>query len=120
MIKFDSDYVEGCIPEILEALAASNEEQTSGYGIDPHCDNARELIRKACKAGKADVQFVVGGTQANIIVLNSLRTAGAGFRTATNQVTIFAKDGREFASELKSKQEIAEEILQTAQMYIQQ
>ena len=56
---------------------------------------------------------------ADLIVLNSLRTAGAGFRTATNQVTIFAKDGREFASELKSKQEIAEEILQTAQMYIQ-
>jgi phosphopantothenoylcysteine synthetase/decarboxylase len=49
-----------------------------------------------------------------------LRTAGAGFRTATNQVTIFGKDGREFASELKSKQEIAQEILQTALKYIQQ
>jgi phosphopantothenoylcysteine decarboxylase/phosphopantothenate--cysteine ligase len=57
---------------------------------------------------------------ADLIVLNSLRTAGAGFRTATNQVTIFARDGREFASELKSKQEIAEEILQTAQNYIHQ
>ena len=57
---------------------------------------------------------------ADLIVLNSLRTAGAGFRTATNQVTIFARDGREFASELKSKREIAEEILQTAQNYIHQ
>jgi len=57
---------------------------------------------------------------ADLIVLNSLRTAGAGFRTATNQVIIFGRDGREFASELKSKQEIAEEILQTAQKYIQQ
>ena len=56
---------------------------------------------------------------ADLIVLNSLRTAGAGFRTATNQVTIFSKAGREFANELKSKQEIAEEILQTALMYIQ-
>jgi len=55
---------------------------------------------------------------ADLIVLNSLRTAGAGFRTATNQVTIFSKDGREFASDLKSKQEIAEEILQTALLYI--
>ncbi len=55
---------------------------------------------------------------ADLIVLNSLRTAGAGFRTATNQVTILSKDGREFASELKSKQEIAEEILQTAKIYI--
>jgi phosphopantothenoylcysteine decarboxylase/phosphopantothenate--cysteine ligase len=57
---------------------------------------------------------------ANLIVLNSLRTAGAGFRTATNQVTIFGNDGREFASELKSKQEIAQEILETALKYIQQ
>ena len=57
---------------------------------------------------------------ADLIVLNSLRTEGAGFRTATNKVTIFGKDGREFASELKSKQEIATEILQTAQLYIHQ
>lgn len=57
---------------------------------------------------------------ADLIVLNSLRTKGAGFRTATNQVTILARDGREFASELKSKQEIATEILQTAQKYIHQ
>ena len=57
---------------------------------------------------------------ADLIVLNSLRTKGAGFRTATNQVTILARDGREFASELKSKQEIATEILQTAQKYINQ
>ena len=57
---------------------------------------------------------------ADLIVLNSLRTAGAGFRTATNQVTIFGKDDREFVSELKSKQEIAQEIIQTALKYIQQ
>ena len=56
---------------------------------------------------------------ADLIVLNSLRTAGAGFRTATNQVTIFSKDGHEYVSELKSKQEIAQEILQTALKYIQ-
>ena len=57
---------------------------------------------------------------ADLIVLNSLRTEGAGFRTATNQVTIFSKDGKSFASELKSKQEIAQEILQTALQYIHQ
>lgn len=57
---------------------------------------------------------------ADLIVLNSLRTKGAGFRTTTNQVTIFSKDGKAFASELKSKQEIAQEILQTALQYIHQ
>ena len=57
---------------------------------------------------------------ADLIVLNSLRTAGAGFRTATNQVTIFGKDDREFVSVLKSKQEIAQEIIQPALKSIQQ
>lgn len=49
---------------------------------------------------------------ADYIVLNSLRTKGAGFQCATNKVTIFGKDGSTHSSELKSKQEIAEEIFQ--------
>ena len=69
MINFESDYTEGCIPEILEALQRTNTEQTGGYGIDPHCENARDLIRKACRAPKAEVQFLVGGTQANMTVI---------------------------------------------------
>ncbi len=72
MIRFDSDYVEGCIPEILAALAASNEEQTIGYGEDPHCENARNLIRKAIGREDAAVHFLVGGTQANITVITSM------------------------------------------------
>ena len=72
MISFESDYTEGCIPEILTALEKTNNDQTPGYGTDRHCANARKLIREACKAPKADIHFVVGGTQANVIVLNSL------------------------------------------------
>ena len=72
MIRFDSDYIEGCIPEILEALQNTNEEQTIGYGVDPHCENARELIRKAIGREDADVHFLVGGTQANITVITSV------------------------------------------------
>lgn len=72
MIHFDSDYVEGCIPEILEALARTNEEQTTGYGIDPHCDHARQLIRQAIQREDADVHFLVGGTQANVTIIDSI------------------------------------------------
>ena len=72
MIRFDSDYIEGCIPEILEALQKTNEEQTIGYGVDPHCENARALIRKAIGREDADVHFLVGGTQANITVITSV------------------------------------------------
>jgi len=72
MIRFDTDYIEGCIPEILEALQRTNEEQTEGYGMDPHCDAARALIRKAIGREDADVHFLVGGTQTNITVIDSI------------------------------------------------
>jgi len=69
MIRFDSDYIEGCHPAILEALKHTNMEQTPGYGLDEHCERARNLIRTACKAPAADVHFLVGGTQANATVI---------------------------------------------------
>ena len=72
MIHFDSDYIEGCIPEILEALNATNTEQTIGYGEDYHCENARNLIRKEINQPNADVHFLVGGTQANVTVISSI------------------------------------------------
>lgn len=72
MIRFDSDYIEGCIPEILEALQKTNEEQTQGYGNDPHCEHAKELIRKTIGKDHADVHFLEGGTQANITVITSV------------------------------------------------
>ncbi len=48
---------------------------------------------------------------ADIIVLNSLRIAGAGFSVDTNSITIFSKNGSEQSFELKSKKEIANEIV---------
>ena len=35
MISFESDYNNGMLPEILTALAETNNEKTSGYGFDP-------------------------------------------------------------------------------------
>ena len=72
MLRFECDYAEGCHPSILAALAATNDEQTAGYGVDPHCDRARALIREACRAPEADVHFLVGGTQANTTVIASV------------------------------------------------
>ena len=69
MIRFECDYAEGCHPSILTALSASNEEQTVGYGLDPHCERARAMIREACAAPEADVHFLVGGTQTNTTVI---------------------------------------------------
>lgn len=69
MYCFNSDYTEGCHPAILEKLAATNMEQTTGYGLDPYCDEARELIKEACCCPNADVHFLVGGTQTNLTVI---------------------------------------------------
>lgn len=72
MIQFQCDYNEGCHPKILERLMETNFEQTVGYGNDPHCANARKLIREICEAPNADVHFLVGGTQTNATIISSI------------------------------------------------
>ncbi|MDL2295750.1 aminotransferase class I/II-fold pyridoxal phosphate-dependent enzyme [Lachnospiraceae bacterium OttesenSCG-928-E19] len=72
MILFNSDYTEGAHPAIMEKLLETNMEQTVGYGEDPYCVEARELIRKACKNEGAEVHFMVGGTQTNTTIISSI------------------------------------------------
>lgn len=84
MLRFESDYEEGAHPRILELLAKSNLEQTPGYGEDHYCDEARDLIRAACAAPEADVQFLVGGTQTNFIVIESALRPWQGVLCADN------------------------------------
>ena len=72
MYRFDSDYLEGCLPEILERLNATNLEQTVGYGEDAHCAAARERIKLAVGRPDAEVHFLVGGTQTNATVISAL------------------------------------------------
>ncbi|MEA4889981.1 MAG: beta-eliminating lyase-related protein [Clostridiaceae bacterium] len=72
MINFQSDYVEGAHPKILEMMAKTNMEQTPGYGHDPYCDRAKAKILAVCRAPAADVHFLVGGTQTNLTVIASI------------------------------------------------
>ena len=72
MIRFECDYAEGCCPEIIKKLEKTNMEQTQGYGEDIYCNSAREKIKKICKCPNAEVQFLVGGTQTNMIVISSI------------------------------------------------
>lgn len=69
MIRFESDYLEGALPEIMQALYETNLCQTAGYGNDPFCAAAAEKIKAECKAENADVHFLMGGTQTNICVI---------------------------------------------------
>ena len=72
MIRFENDYAEGAHEAILKKLFETNGEQTPGYGLDAHCETARKLIRRECGTEKADVHFLVGGTQANTVMIASI------------------------------------------------
>lgn len=72
MIHFECDYMEGALPEILQRMYDTNFKQTLGYGEDEHCARAAQLIKSACGVSEADVHFLVGGTQTNSTVINSI------------------------------------------------
>ncbi len=50
---------------------------------------------------------------ADMIVLNSLQDAGAGFGYDTNKITIFDKTGKAYPFDIKSKKEVARDIVNT-------
>jgi phosphopantothenoylcysteine decarboxylase / phosphopantothenate---cysteine ligase len=50
---------------------------------------------------------------ADLMVLNSLQDAGAGFGHDTNKITIFDKTGKAYPFEMKSKTEVAKDIVNT-------
>lgn len=82
MIRFDSDYMAGAHPEVMEALVRTNLELTAGYGNDPYTSEARELIRKATGNPDAEVMFLVGGTQTNATVIDGLLARHEGVLAA--------------------------------------
>lgn len=65
MLFFRNDYGNGAHPVVMEALCKTNLELTAGYGLDPYCQTATEIIRVLCECPTADVHFLAGGTQAN-------------------------------------------------------
>lgn len=72
MLHFDTDYMEGAHPQVMERLLETNLCQTVGYGQDDYCKEAKALIRKACGTEDVDVHFLVGGTQTNSTVIDAL------------------------------------------------
>ena len=83
MLSFECDYNTGAHPKILEALMRTNMEPCPGYGNDVYTARAREKIRAACGREDADVRFLVGGTQTNRIVIDSMLQGYEGVISAT-------------------------------------
>ena len=70
-IMLQSDYLEGCHPNILKKLTETNLIQTVGYGEDEICSQAKEFIKKHLKNENVDIHFLIGGTSTNQIVIAS-------------------------------------------------
>ncbi len=143
MIRFESDYLEGAVPEIMSRLIETNYEQTAGYGTDPYCRAAREKIRLECNAFDADVHFLVGGTQANLTVISAalrphqgvmaaetahveVHETGAVEATGHKVITLPTADGKINAADVRDfvlrhrADESFEHIVQPAMVYISQ
>lgn len=72
MLYFNSDYMAGAHPEVLERLVATNLEHTVGYGNDDYTAKARALLREVVGVANAQVMFLVGGTQTNATAIDGL------------------------------------------------
>lgn len=69
---FFDDYSEGAHPDILRRLSETNLNQEIGYGEDRLSARAADLLRNAMAQPNADIHFVTGGTQANLIALAAI------------------------------------------------
>ena len=70
MYSFQNDYSEGAHPNILRALETINSHQNNSYGLDEHCDNARDKIQEALENYGVDIHFITGGTLTNLTFLS--------------------------------------------------
>jgi threonine aldolase len=87
--SFKNDYSEGAHPSILEALSASNFEQQNGYCDDLYSTEAKNLIRKKIQNPDAEVFFLSGGTQANLIAIAAmLRPFESVIAAATGHINV--------------------------------
>ncbi len=72
MLSFENDYSQGAHEKILQRLIETNMDAQIGYGFDEYTESAKEKIRQACGCPDAEVYFLVGGTQTNQVVIDTL------------------------------------------------
>lgn len=87
-------------PDIAKALGQKKRDGQKLIGFALETDHEFDNAMKKLRSKNLDM-----------IVLNSLRDKGAGFGTDTNKITIFTADGKETAFALKSKREVAADII---------
>lgn len=88
--------------DILKTLGEIKRENQVLVGFALETENERENALEKLRKKKVD-----------LLVLNSLKDEGVGFGAETNKITIFEKSGKETEFELKSKTEVAKDIVDT-------
>lgn len=71
MIYLINDYSLGAHPQIMKALSDTNLIHSAGYGKDPYCDEAKELIKARLGRSDVDIHFLMGGTQVNLTAMSA-------------------------------------------------
>ena len=93
--------------DILKKLGELKKDHQCLIGFALETNNEKEFALKKLQSKNAD-----------IIVLNSLNNAGAGFGSSSNKITIFNKKGGEYSFDLKPKSEIATDIINNIINYV--
>ena len=107
MVSFESDYIAGAHPEVLQRLIETNAEPLPGYGSDPYCESAKEKIRKAIGIPDAEIWFLAGGTQTNAVVISTM--------LADYEGVIAAKTGHVSSHEAGAIEYTGHEVLELPQ-----
>ena len=69
---FRNDYSFGAHPKVMDAVCAVNLEGNWGYGDDGYTARAKDRIREVCGCPDAMVEFLIGGTQTNVVACSFL------------------------------------------------
>ncbi|MGN1276795.1 MAG: threonine aldolase family protein [Floccifex sp.] len=72
MLFFRNDYGQGCIQDILDILQKINLENVTGYGMDPYCTQAKQMIQSHIPDLDVDIHFIVGGTITNQTIIKHI------------------------------------------------
>lgn len=83
MLSFENDYSQGAHEKILQRLIETNRDAQTGYGFDDYTEHAKEKIRQVCGCPDAEIYFLVGGTQTNQTVIDSMLSGYEGVVAAT-------------------------------------
>lgn len=96
-MHFDSDYMNICHPHILQRMADTQSRSYTGYGLDELCKSAKEKIRRFCQCPEAEVFFLAGGTQTNMVVIDALLRSFEGVLAAdTAHISVHESGAIEF------------------------